>query len=151
MRELNEGDKSPDFSGFDQNGNEIASETYSDKNLILFFYPKDNTPGCTKEACNLRDNYDLLLGKGFSIIGVSADDQIRHQKFIDKYSLPFPLIADIEKKVINAFGCWGPKKFMGKEYDGIHRKTFIIESGIITKIFHKVKTNDHTNQILNEL
>jgi peroxiredoxin Q/BCP len=151
MRELNEGDKSPVFSGFDQNGNEIVSENYSDKNLILFFYPKDNTPGCTKEACNLRDNYDLLLSKGFSIIGVSADDQIRHQKFIDKYSLPFPLIADIDKKVINAFGCWGPKKFMGKEYDGIHRKTFVIESGIITKIFHKVKTNDHTNQILNEL
>tara|TARA_Y100001968_G_C19438640_1_gene761252 strand:+ start:551 stop:1006 length:456 start_codon:yes stop_codon:yes gene_type:complete len=151
MRELKEGDKSPIFNGCNQNGNIISSESYSDKKLILFFYPKDNTPGCTKEACNLRDNYELLMGKGFSIVGVSADDQLKHQKFIDKYSLPFPLIADVDKTVINAFGCWGPKKFMGKEYDGIHRKTFIIESGVITKIFHKVKTNDHTNQILNEL
>ena len=151
MRELKEGDKSPIFNGCDQNGNTISSESYSDKKLILFFYPKDNTPGCTKEACNLRDNYELLMGKGFSIVGVSADDQLKHQKFIDKFNLPFPLIADVDKTVINAFGCWGPKKFMGKEYDGIHRKTFIIESGVITKIFHKVKTNDHTNQILNEL
>ena len=151
MSELKQGDKSPDFSGNDQNGEKITLSDYSDKKLILFFYPKDNTPGCTKEACNLRDNYELLLDNGFSIIGVSADDQQRHKKFIDKFNLPFPLIADVDKEIITAFGCWGLKKFMGKEYDGIFRKTFIIDKGIIVKVFEKVKTNDHTNQILNEL
>ena len=151
MRELNEGDKAPNFNGKDQNGNSISSEDFFDKKLILYFYPKDDTPGCTKEACNLRDNYELLMNKGFSIVGVSADNEAKHLKFINKYDLPFPLIADVDKEVINAFGCWGPKKFMGKEYDGIHRKTFVIDSGVITKIFHKVKTNDHTNQILNEI
>ncbi len=151
MSELKQGDKSPNFSGNDQNGEKITLSDYSDKKLILFFYPKDNTPGCTKEACNLRDNYELLLDKGFSIIGVSADDQQRHKKFIDKFNLPFPLIADVDKEIITAFGCWGLKKFMGKEYDGIFRKTFIIDKGIIVKVFEKVKTNDHTNQILNEL
>ena len=151
MSELKQGDKSPNFSGNDQNGEKITLSDYSDKKLILFFYPKDNTPGCTKEACNLRDNYDLLLDNGFSIIGVSADDQQRHKKFIDKFNLPFPLIADVDKEIITAFGCWGLKKFMGKEYDGIFRKTFIIDKGIIVKVFEKVKTNDHTNQILNEL
>jgi len=151
MSELKQGDKSPNFSGNDQNGEKITLSDYSDKKLILFFYPKDNTPGCTKEACNLRDNYELLLDKGFSIIGVSADDEQRHKKFIDKFNLPFPLIADVDKEIITAFGCWGLKKFMGKEYDGIFRKTFIIDKGIIVKVFEKVKTNDHTNQILNEL
>ena len=151
MSELKQGDKSPNFSGNDQNGEKITLSEYIDKKLILFFYPKDNTPGCTKEACNLRDNYDLLLDNGFSIIGVSADDQQRHKKFIDKFNLPFPLIADVDKEIITAFGCWGLKKFMGKEYDGIFRKTFIIDKGIIVKVFEKVKTNDHTNQILNEL
>ena len=151
MSELKQGDKSPNFSGNDQNGEKITLSDYSDKKLILFFYPKDNTPGCTKEACNLRDNYELLLDKGFSIIGVSADDQQRHKKGIDKVNLPFPLIADVDKEIITAFGCWGLKKFMGKEYDGIFRKTFIIDKGIIVKVFEKVKTNDHTNQILNEL
>jgi thioredoxin-dependent peroxiredoxin len=151
MSELKQGDKSPNFSGNDQNGEKITFSDYSDKKLILFFYPKDNTPGCTKEACNLRDNYELLLDKGFSIIGVSADDEQRHKKFIDKFNLPFPLIADVDKEIITAFGCWGLKKFMGKEYDGIFRKTFIIDKGIIVKVFEKVKTNDHTNQILNEL
>ena len=147
MSELKQGDKSPNFSGNDQNGEKITFSDYSDKKLILFFYPKDNTPGCTKEACNLRDNYELLLDKGFSIIGVSADDEQRHKKFIDKFNLPFPLIADVDKEIITAFGCWGLKKFMGKEYDGIFRKTFIIDKGIIVKVFEKVKTNDHTNQI----
>jgi thioredoxin-dependent peroxiredoxin len=151
MSELKQGDKSPNFSGNDQNGEKITFSDYSDKKLILFFYPKDNTPGCTKEACNLRDNYELLLDKGFSIIGVSADDEARHKKFIDKFNLPFPLIADVDKKIITAFGCWGLKKFMGKEYNGIFRKTFIIDKGVIIKVFEKVKTNDHTNQILNEL
>ena len=151
MSELKQGDKSPNFSGNDQNGEKIKFSDYSDKKLILFFYPKDNTPGCTKEACNLRDNYELLLDKGFSIIGVSADDEARHKKFIDKFNLPFPLIADVDKKIITAFGCWGLKKFMGKEYNGIFRKTFIIDKGVIIKVFEKVKTNDHTNQILNEL
>jgi peroxiredoxin Q/BCP len=151
MSELKQGDKSPNFSGNDQNGEKIMFSDYSDKKLILFFYPKDNTPGCTKEACNLRDNYELLLDKGFSIIGVSADDEQRHKKFIDKFNLPFPLIADVDKEIITAFGCWGLKKFMGKEYDGIFRKTFIIDKGLIVNVFEKVKTNDHTNQILNEL
>ena len=151
MSELKQGDKSPDFIGNDQNGKKIALSDYNDKKLILFFYPKDNTPGCTKEACNLRDNYDLLLEKGFSIIGISADDETKHQKFINKFNLPFPLIADVEKEIINSYGCWGLKKFMGKEYNGILRQTFIIENGNVVKIFHKVKTNDHTNQILDEM
>tara|TARA_B110000438_G_scaffold279544_1_gene304058 strand:+ start:274 stop:729 length:456 start_codon:yes stop_codon:yes gene_type:complete len=151
MSELKQGDKSPNFIGKDQNGEKIALSDYNNNKLILFFYPKDNTPGCTKEACNLRDNYKLLLDKGFSIIGISADDEMKHQKFIEKFNLPFPLIADVDKDIINSFGCWGLKKFMGKEYNGILRKTFIIENQIIVKIFHKVKTNDHTNQILDEM
>ena len=150
MLEINS--KCPAFIGLDENKNQIDFNDYlGEKAIVLFFYPKDNTPGCTKEACNLRDNYELLLDKGFSIIGVSADDQQRHKKFIDKFNLPFPLIADVDKEIITAFGCWGLKKFMGKEYDGIFRKTFIIDKGIIVKVFEKVKTNDHTNQILNEL
>ena len=151
MRELKVGDKSPEFVGKDENGNDISLSNFKNTKLILFIYPKDNTPGCTKEACNLRDNYKLLMDKGFSIVGVSADSSDKHTKFIAKFNLPFPLIADVDKQIINAFGCWGPKKFMGKEYDGIHRKTFLIENGTISKIFHKVKTNDHTNQILENL
>ena len=151
MRELNEGDEAPNFNGKDQNGNSISSEDYSDKKLILYFYPKDDTPGCTKEACNLRDNYELLMNKGFSIVGVSADNEAKHLKFINKYDLPFPLIADVDREVINAFGCWGPKKFMGRTYDGISRTTFVInEEGIIVDIITKVKTKEHTKQILKQ-
>jgi peroxiredoxin Q/BCP len=149
---LKEGDKAPDFEAKDQNGNTIKLSNFKGKKVILYFYPKDMTPGCTTEAKNLKEHYQLLKDKGFEIIGVSADDEKRHQKFIEKYDLPFTLIADTDKKVINAYGVWGPKKFMGKTYDGIHRTTFIIdENGIIEKIITKVKTKEHAQQILNEL
>ena len=119
------------------------------KYIVLYFYPKDNTPGCTAQSCNLRDNYLKLKEKGFEVLGVSADDQQSHQKFIGKFDLPFSLLADIEKTVINAYGVWGPKKFMGKEYEGIHRTTFLInEDGVIDYIFNKVKTKEHSEQIL---
>ncbi len=149
MIELKEGDKAPDFKGVDENGKEIKLADFAGKNLILYFYPKDSTPGCTMQACNLRDNYEMWLSKDYAVVGVSADSQKRHQNFIAKQNLPFPLIADEEKTIINAYGCWGPKKFMGREFDGIYRKTFIINGeGVITKIFEKVKTKLHTEQIL---
>lgn len=152
MSEIKEGVKAPNFSGVDQNGNTVRLSDFSGKTLIVYFYPKDNTPGCTMQACNLRDNYKLLLDKGFVIIGVSADTEKKHQNFIEKYDLPFPLIADTDKVMIKQFECWGLKKFMGREYDGIYRKTFIIdEEGMIIKIFEKVKTKHHTQQILEEL
>lgn len=148
---LKEGDKAPYFKGFDQNNESIELSNFSDKKLILYFYPKDDTPGCTKEACNLRDNYDHLLKNNFAVVGVSADGSAKHAKFIAKYNLPFSLLADTEKDVINAYDCWGLKKFMGREYEGILRKTFVIENNRIIKIFDKVKTNDHFNQIIEAL
>jgi peroxiredoxin Q/BCP len=152
MKKLVTGDKAPDFKSLDENGNSISLNDFKGKKVILYFYPKDMTPGCTVESCNLRDSYADLTKKGFDVIGVSADSAERHLKFIAKHELPFHLIADVEKDVINAYGVWGPKKFMGKEYDGIHRTTFIIdESGTIEAVFNKVKTKDHTNQILEEL
>ena len=152
MTTLKEGDKAPDFRGVDENGNKLSLADYSGKKLILYFYPKDLTPGCTVESCNLRDNYNDLLKTGFDVVGVSADDEKKHLKFIDKYDLPFHLLADVDRKVINDYGVWGPKKFMGKEYDGIHRTTFVInESGMIEKVIKKVKTKDHTEQILAEM
>jgi peroxiredoxin Q/BCP len=152
MTRLKQGDKAPDINALDEHGNDISLSAYKGKKLILYFYPKDLTPGCTTESCNLRDHYADLLGKGFEVIGVSADDEKKHLKFIDKYQLPFHLIADTDKKVINDYGVWGPKKFMGKEYDGIHRTTFVInEEGIIERVFAKVKTKVHTEQILEEL
>jgi peroxiredoxin Q/BCP len=151
MNSLKEGDSAPDFSGIDQNGNQIKLSDFSGKKLILYFYPKDDTPGCTKEACNLRDNYQELKNNDFEVIGVSADNSAKHLKFIDKYDLPFSLIADTDKSVINAYQCWGLKKFMGREYDGILRKTFVIENNEIVKIFEKVKTNDHFQQIMEAL
>ena len=151
MNALKEGDSAPDFSGTDQNGNPIKLSDFSGKKLILYFYPKDDTPGCTKEACNLRDNYNELKNNDFEVIGVSADNSAKHLKFIDKYDLPFSLIADTEKSVINAYQCWGPKKFMGREYEGILRKTFVIENNTIVKIFEKVKTADHFQQIMEVL
>jgi peroxiredoxin Q/BCP len=149
MITLKVGDKAPDFSAKDENGNTKSLSDYSGKKLVLYFYPKDMTPGCTAESCNLSENYDALLKSGFEVLGVSPDSEVRHQKFIAKYSFPFSLLADEEKEVIQAFGVWGPKKFMGREYDGVHRITFVIdEKGIIEHIYTKVKTKDHYNQIM---
>jgi peroxiredoxin Q/BCP len=151
MSEIKEGSPAPNFKGVDQDGKIIELANYANKKLILYFYPKDNTPGCTKEACNLRDNYDTLKQNDFEVVGVSADTSTKHLNFIAKYDLPFSLIADTEKEVIKAFDCWGLKKFMGREYEGIFRKTFVIENGKIVKIFEKVKTTDHYNQIIEAL
>jgi len=149
MITLKIGDKAPKFEALDQEGNTIKLTDYKGKKLVLFFYPKASTPGCTMEACNLRDNYHQFLAKGYAVLGVSADSAKRQQNFIAKNELPFPLLADEDKQVINAFGVWGPKKFMGREFDGIHRTTFIIdENGIIEDIITKVKTKEHTSQIL---
>ena len=149
MTSLNVGDKAPNFVALNEFGQSTSLSDFLGKKVILYFYPKDMTPGCTAESCNLGENYSLLQGKGFIVLGVSPDSTNSHQKFIDKYNLPFSLIADEDKAVIKAFGVWGPKKFMGKEYDGVHRTTFIIdEDGVIEKVFSKVKTKDHTNQIL---
>jgi len=149
MTNLKIGDVAPDFVGFDQKGNEIKLNNYKGKKVILYFYPKDSTPGCTAQACNLRDNYTFLMKSGYIVLGISADSQKSHQKFIEKYSLPFPLIADTEKEIIKSYGVWGPKKFMGKTFDGIHRTTFIIdEKGVVEEIIEKVDTKDHTNQIV---
>ena len=143
------GDVAPSFTGKDERGNTISLTDYQGKKLVLFFYPKDNTPGCTKEACNLRDNYESLKEAGYELLGVSADSQKKHQNFIDKFDLPFPLLADTEREVIDAFGVWGRKKFMGREYDGIFRTTFVIDQkGIIEQIISKVNTENHTAQIL---
>ena len=149
MTSLNVGDKAPNFVALNEFGQSTSLSEFLGKKVVLYFYPKDMTPGCTAESCNLGENYSLLQEKGFIVLGVSPDSTKSHQKFIDKYNLPFSLIADEDKAVIKAFGVWGPKKFMGKEYDGVHRTTFIIdEDGVIEKVFSKVKTKDHTNQIL---
>lgn len=150
MKVLEVGEQSPLFNGVIQDNSTVSSSSYLGSKLILFFYPKDNTPGCTAAACNLSENYSLLSEKGFKMLGVSPDSSIKHTKFIDKYKFPFDLIADEDRKVMNDFGVWGPKKFMGREYDGVHRTTFIIdEEGKIEHIIKKVKTKDHTQQILN--
>jgi len=149
MTRLQEGDKAPDFTALNESGNPVSLTDYTGKKVILYFYPKDMTPGCTAESCNLGENYTLLKEKGFEIIGVSPDPAKRHLKFIEKYNLPFTLLADEDRTVLEAYNVWGLKKFMGKEYDGVHRTTFVIDKkGIIEKIFLKVKTKDHTNQIL---
>lgn len=149
MNILKIGDKAPNFNSLDQDGNKISLSDYKGKKLVVFFYPKASTPGCTVEACNLRDNYQTFLSKGYDILGVSADSGKRQQNFRNKHEFPYPLLADEEKEVINAFGVWGPKKFMGREYDGIHRTTFVIdENGIIEDVILKVKTKEHTSQIL---
>lgn len=149
MTTLKAGDKAPNFEAKDQDGNVHKLEDYKGKKLVVFFYPKASTPGCTAEACNLRDNWETFQAQGFHILGVSADSAKRQQNFKTKYELPFPLLADEEKEVINAFGVWGPKKFMGKEYDGIHRTTFVInEDGKIDEVISKVKTKAHAEQIL---
>lgn len=151
MIKLKEGDKAPDFSGLSDTGNKIKLSDFKGSKLVLYFYPKDMTPGCTAQACDLTDNYDLLLKNNYKIVGVSADSIDRHLKFKEKYSIPFPLISDEDHSLLLKYGVWGPKKFMGKVYDGIHRTTFIIdENGIIERIIEKVKTKDHSNQILNK-
>lgn len=149
MTTLQAGDKAPNFSAKDQDGNLHKLEDYKGKKLVVFFYPKASTPGCTAEACNLRDNWETFKAQGYDILGVSADSQKRQQNFKEKYDLPYPLLADEDKEVINAFKVWGPKKFMGKEYDGIHRTTFVIdEKGVISEVISKVKTKEHAAQIL---
>ncbi len=149
MTTLQVGDKAPNFSALDQDGNSHSLQDFSGKKLIVFFYPKASTPGCTAEACNLSDNYSELQKKGYEILGVSADSAKRQSNFKNKYEFPYPLLADEDKSVIEGFGVWGPKKFMGKEYDGIHRTTFVInEEGIISQVIKKVKTKDHAAQIL---
>ncbi len=146
---LKVGDKAPKFEAIIQDRTKLNLFDYKGKKIVLYFYPKDNTPGCTAESCNLRDNYQLLLEQGYVVIGVSADSEKSHLKFIEKYNLPFPLIADTEKEIINAYGVWGPKKFMGREYEGILRSTFVIsEEGIIEEVITKVKTKAHAKQIL---
>ncbi len=151
MKTLKVGDRVPNFVAKDQDGNTISLSDYKNKCLIVFFYPKANTPGCILEACNLRDNYTELQGKGYDLLGVSADTQKKQINFRNKYKFPFPLLADEDKKVIDAFGVWGPKKFMGRTYDGIHRITFIIgKDGLVERVIDKVKTKQHTNQILND-
>lgn len=147
---LTKGDKAPDFSGIDQFGHKISLDSFTGKKVVLYFYPKDNTPGCTNQACNLRDNYNALLEKGYAVIGISPDDQKSHEKFSAKYSLPFPLIADPQRLIIDAYGVWGLKKMYGKEYEGLYRTTFILdENGIIESVIDKVKTDDHSAQIFN--
>ena len=152
MTILKEGNIAPNFKGTDQNGEIVSLDQYKGKKVILYFYPKDNTPGCTAEACNLRDNYSDILKKGMDIIGVSPDKEASHTKFIEKYDLPFKLISDPDKEILKLYNAWGEKKLYGKVYDGVLRKTFIIdENQKIEKIIEKVKTKDHTNQIFQEL
>ena len=149
MTTLKIGDKAPNYSGLDQNGTSHNLAGYNGKKLVVFFYPKASTPGCTAEACDLRDNYARFQANNYALLGVSADSAKAQLKFIEKYDLPFPLLADEDKSVIQAFGVWGPKKFMGKEYDGIHRTTFVIdETGCIEEIISDVKTKAHAAQIL---
>ena len=149
MTYLKVGEKAPYFSGINQYSKNISLSNYSNKKLILYFYPKDNTPGCTIESCNLNENYSKLIKEGFQIIGVSPDDEKSHLKFIAKYNFSFDLIADVEKTICISYGVWGKKKFMGREYDGVHRTTFVINKDqIIQKIFTKVDTKNHSQQIL---
>jgi len=152
MAKLQPGDKAPAFKGINQDGREISLKDFSGKKLILYFYPKDNTPGCTAEACNLNENYDAWLEKGFEVVGVSPDSPESHQKFREKHGLKFDLIADTDKEILKAYGAWGEKNMYGKKYMGVLRTTFVIdEKGIIRDILKKVKTKDHTNQIMQDL
>jgi peroxiredoxin Q/BCP len=149
MATLSVGDQAPEIQAADQHGNQVSLGALKGSKVIIYFYPKDNTPGCTAEACNLRDNYQVLIEKGYKIIGISADDEKSHKNFSEKYVLPFALISDKAKKIIMDYGVWGKKKLYGKEYEGINRMTFVInETGRIAHIFTKVDTKNHTAQIL---
>jgi peroxiredoxin Q/BCP len=149
MSKLIIGDKAPAFEGTNQKNEKIHSDTLRGKKVVLFFYPKASTPGCTLEACNLRDNHERFLAENYVVIGVSADSVKSQANFAEKQHLPYSLIADEDKKIIEAYGVWGPKKFMGRDFDGILRTTFIIdEKGLISDIISKVDTKQHTNQIL---
>ena len=149
MQNLKIGDSAPEINSVDQNGDTITLDQFKGKKVVLYFYPKDMTPGCTAQSCNLRDNYKTLLEKGYVVLGCSVDSPERHIKFIEKYDLPFSLISDEEKKAVEDYGVWGLKKFMGKEYMGISRTTFVIdEKGMIEDIIEKVNTKEHTTQIL---
>jgi thioredoxin-dependent peroxiredoxin len=148
MGHLKEGSEAPMFEGTDQNGKSVKLTDFAGKKLVLYFYPKDNTPGCTAEACNLRDNYESFIKKGYAVVGVSPDTEKSHKGFAGKYSLPFPLLADTSKKILNDYGVWGEKKLYGRSYMGVLRTTFLIdEKGIIEKIIEKVDTAGHTEQI----
>jgi thioredoxin-dependent peroxiredoxin len=152
MALLKEGDKAPDFTALDQAGKTIKLSDLKGKKVIVYFYPKDNTPGCTAEACNLRDNYDELIQRGFEVIGISPDNENSHKKFREKYNLPFHLLADTEKKILKTYGAWGEKKMYGKTYEGVLRTTYVVnENGMIGKVIAKVDTKDHAKQILKEL
>lgn len=149
MTELKEGSKAPVFKGVDQNGKNISLSDLKGKKVVLYFYPKDDTPGCTAQACNLRDNYSGLLEKGMEVIGISTDSVKSHKKFEGKFQLPFPLVADEDQKIVTQYGVWGEKKFMGRTFLGTHRTTFLIdEKGIIRKIIAKPNTANQTAQIL---
>lgn len=149
MFHLKPGDAAPAFEGIDQQGQKVKLADYKGKKLVIYFYPQDDTPTCTVEACNLRDNYQVLKDKGLEILGVSPDGIAKHQKFINKYELPFSLLADEDNSIMDAYGVWGPKKFMGKEYIGVHRTTFVVdEAGKIMHVIEKVKSKEHSQQIL---
>lgn len=149
MKRLNPGDKVPEFTAEDQDGNLLSLDDYKGKKLVVFFYPRANTPGCTAEACNLRDHYAELKSRGYELLGVSDDSKRKQSNFKKKYALPFPLLADTDRQVINSFGVWGEKKFMGRVFDGIHRTTFVIdENGVVEKVIEKVDTQDHAAQLL---
>lgn len=149
MQMLQAGDKVPNFTSEDQDGNSVTLSDYSGRSLVIFFYPRANTPGCTLEACNLRNHYQELQNKGYELIGVSADSKRKQANFKKKYKLPFPLLADTDHTVIDTFGVWGSKKFMGRSFDGIHRVTFVIDkNGVVNEVIDKVKTRNHAAQIL---
>ncbi len=146
---LHVGDPAPEFTAKDQNGHPISLSDFSGKTLVLYFYPKDDTPGCTAQACDLRDNYERLLSQGYAVLGVSVDDEKSHQKFIEKFSLPFPLLSDTDHKVVEDYGVWVEKNMYGRTYMGIARTTFLIDqNGIISEIINKVDTRNHTEQIV---
>ncbi|KOH44226.1 thioredoxin-dependent thiol peroxidase [Sunxiuqinia dokdonensis] len=152
MALLKKGDIAPDFKGLNQNNESISLADFKGKKLILYFYPKDDTPGCTAESCNLSDNYDAWIAKGYEVVGVSPDSVASHKKFAEKYGLKFNLIADTEKEILQAYGAWGEKNMYGKKYMGVLRTTYVIgEDGVIEEVFEKVQTKDHTNQIIKSL